>query len=137
MLDARALGPGWPADNLTPRGLLLNLGGGYWACFDTDLLRMSAVWTGPGVTPVGMAAGSYHLAGEKAPEGQGRLPQIAGIPWIATGLYPGWQAGETIVETDPRQSGFDSRELGRGPIDRVLGRFKRVRTDGRRRRARV
>ena len=85
VLDARALGPGWPQDNLTPRGLILNLGHGYWTCFDTDLLRVSAIWHGAGVTPVGMAQGSYHQAGEKAPEGQGRLPQIAGIPWIANG----------------------------------------------------
>jgi len=127
VLDARTLGSDWPADNLTSRGLILNLGGGYWACFDTELLRMSAIWTGAGVTPVGMAAGSYHSAGDKAPEGEGRLPQIAGIPWIATGLYPGWQAGETIVQSDSRPAGSDPRELGRGPIARETGRFKAVR----------
>jgi glucose/arabinose dehydrogenase/mono/diheme cytochrome c family protein len=127
VVDARSLGTGWPADNLTPRGLVLNLGQGLWACFDIDLLRMSAMWTGKGVTPVGMAQGSYHLAGAKAPEGQRTLPQIVGTPWIANGVYPGWQTGATIAVTDPRPAGPDPREVGRGPIDPSLGRFTAVR----------
>src|SRR5688572_14971880 len=51
VLDARKLGPGWPTNNLTPRGLILNLGHDYWVCFDTDLLRVSAIWRGRGVSP--------------------------------------------------------------------------------------
>jgi len=125
-LDARSLGPGWPADNLTPRALVLNLGQGLWACFDVDLLRVSALWAGSGITPLGMAQGSYHDPGFKAPEGQRALPRIAGTPWMATGLYPGWQAGSAPVETDPRDPGSDPRELGRGPIDPALGRFRSV-----------
>src|ERR1051326_2220712 len=35
-LDARKLGRELPADNLTPRGIILNLGSDCWACFDTD-----------------------------------------------------------------------------------------------------
>src|SRR5258707_783391 len=62
VLDARELGKEWPADNLTPRGLILNLGNDCWACFDTELLRMAAIWEGKGVTPVGMAQGSYQRA---------------------------------------------------------------------------
>src|SRR5262245_7052295 len=65
VLDARKLGAGWPADNLTPRGLILNLGHGCWACFDTELIRISAIWSGPGVTSVAMSQGSYYLAGVK------------------------------------------------------------------------
>src|SRR6266850_7280370 len=76
VLDARDLGEGWPTNNLTPRGLILNLGNDCWACFDVDLLRMSAIWEGKGVTPVSMAQGSYHDAGHKAPEGQETLPRI-------------------------------------------------------------
>src|SRR6266700_6920189 len=48
VLDARTTGLGLPADNLTPRGIILNLGHECWACFDTDLLRMSAIWSGKG-----------------------------------------------------------------------------------------
>src|ERR1041384_2872708 len=52
VLDARHLGQEWPSNNLTPRGIILNLGHGCWACFDTDLLRVSAIWTGNAVSPV-------------------------------------------------------------------------------------
>ncbi len=129
VLDARGLGEGWPVDNLTPRGLILNLGHGLWACFDTDLLRVAAIWNGAGVTPVGMAQGSYHAAGAKAPEGQGTLPKIAGALWIANGLYPGWQAGDgrDVSLADPRPAGPDPNELARGPLDPALGRFRGVR----------
>src|SRR3954469_7265085 len=82
VLDARKLGKGWPAENLTPRGLILNLGNNSWACFDTDLLRVSAVWQGKGLTSASMAQGSYHTEGEKAPEGQGKLPEIDGAVWL-------------------------------------------------------
>src|SRR2546426_6938760 len=92
VLDARHLGQGWPQDNLTPRGLILNLGNDCWACFDTELLRMSVIWEGQGITAVSMAQGSYHRAGHKAPDGQERLPRIIGTPWIADGIYAGWQA---------------------------------------------
>src|SRR6185312_8572658 len=60
VLDARQAGPDFPADNLTPRGLILNLGHDCWACFDTDLLRVSALWRGYAVTPVELAPISYH-----------------------------------------------------------------------------
>lgn len=129
VLDARSLGGGWPDDNLTPRGIILNLGRGYWACFDTDLLRVAAAWQGAGVTPVGMAQGSYHDAGAKAPEGQGTLPKIAGTPLFSNGLYPGWQLDEGRQPSlaDPRPAGPDPRELARGPLDPAAGRFRAVR----------
>ena len=126
VLDARSLGAGWPTNNLTPRGLLLPLGNSAWACFDIDLLRVSALWTGNGVTPVSMSQISYHTPGEKAREGQTRLPQLIGTPWIANGVYPGWQAGNAVKLEDPRDSGQDSREVGRGPISPALGRFRAV-----------
>src|SRR6266568_4602880 len=105
VLDARDLGDGWPTNNLTPRGLILNPGNDCWACFDTELLRMSVIWEGKGVTPVSMAQGSYQDPGHKAPDGQEKLPQIVGTPWIASGIYPGWQAGEQPTLNDPREPG--------------------------------
>jgi glucose/arabinose dehydrogenase/mono/diheme cytochrome c family protein len=127
VLDARGLGTGWPADNLTPRALILNLGHGLWAGFDTDLLRISAVWSGTGVTPASMAQTSYHNAGERAPIGQGRLPAIAGTAWVATGLYPGWQLGTAVSRVDPRPAPPDPGEIGRGPLARDYGHFSAVR----------
>ncbi len=127
VLDARKLGAGLPADNLTPRGIVLNLGHDCWACFDTELLRMSAVWTGAAVTPVSMAQISYHATFTKAEEGQTTLPRIVGEPWIANGLYPGWQVGEQLSQADPRPAGPDPKEPGRGPLPPGLGRFLAVR----------
>ena len=126
-LDARKLGRDWPTDNLTPRGLILNLGNDCWACFDTELLRMAVIWEGAGITPVGMAQGSYQRAGVKASEGEEKLPQIIGTPWLANGIYPGWQTGEQPSFTDPREPGPDPHEIGRGPLSEKLGRFKAVR----------
>ena len=130
VLDARNLGEGWPQDNLTSRGLILNLGNGTWACFDTDLLRVSAIWQGDAVTPDSMAQISYHDAGTKTPAGQGRLPKIVGEPWVATGLYPGWQSGEEPSWSDPRPGAPDPKETSNGPVDPALGRFKAVEIHG-------
>jgi cytochrome c2 len=128
VVDARALtSKGWPSNNLTPRGLILKPGHGVWACFDTELLRMSVLWEGEGLTSVGMAPGSYHVAGRKADPGQNDLPTIRGMPWLASGLYPGWQIGRNLLLADPRDTGPDARELSRGPLLPSVGRFQRVR----------
>ena len=125
VLDARKLGDGLPADNLTPRGIVLNLGNDCWACFDIDLLRMSAIWTGQGVSAVSMSGVSYHSAGVKAIEGQANLTQLLGTPWLANGIYPGWQASEQFSLTDPREPGPDPKEVGRGPLSRPLADSRR------------
>ena len=130
VLDARGLGDGWPADNLTPRGLILNLGHQAWACFDVDLLRMSVIWKGAGISPVSMAQGSYHIAGWKAPPGQENLPKVLGSPLLANGIYAGWQAGIEISLSDPREPGADPREIGRGPLPASQGRFGAVQLTG-------
>ena len=127
VLEARKIGEGWPADNLTPRGIILNLGNDCWACFDTDLLRISAFWQGADVTSVAMSYGSYHLAGYKVPEGQKKLPEPNGTVWLANGLYPGWQLGKDVSLSDPRPPAPDVKELGRGPIDPQQGQFKALR----------
>ena len=87
VLDARDL-PGFPKDNLTPRGLILNLGNNLWACFDTDLLRIAAIWEAeagkPPVTPEALAPGSYHLAGQKTKDGQEGVVYMPTVyPWTA------------------------------------------------------
>ena len=76
--------------NLVRRGLLIPLGGGYWACFDPDLLRWAAFWKAPGgkapLTYDSMAAISYPDGKAKAhaaPALQGDLifqnPELPGI----------------------------------------------------------
>ncbi|MBN8419513.1 MAG: cytochrome c [Verrucomicrobia bacterium] len=120
VLDAREVGEGFPKDNLTPRGIILNLGHNVWACFDTDLLRIAAIWEGepgkPPVTPDALAPGSYHVAGQKTKDGQDYLPKPIGKVWLANGIYPGWQVGEKPGFTDPREPTQSPEEVGRGPV---------------------
>ncbi|WP_075087799.1 DUF6797 domain-containing protein [Verrucomicrobium spinosum] len=107
VLDARELGEGWPNNNLTPRGIVLNLGGNTWACFDTDLLRMALIWQGeegkPPMTQNALSTGSYHLAGQKTKDGQEDLVKPIGKPWVANGIYPDgrWGARQTLRIPDP------------------------------------
>ncbi|MEW6306965.1 MAG: DUF6797 domain-containing protein [Verrucomicrobiota bacterium] len=127
ILDARKAGPEFPTNNLTPRGLVLNLGGDCWACFDTDLLRVAAVWKGKGVTPKALAPGSYHDWGKKTPGGQFPAPEPDGTVLSASGIYPGWQAGGSLFLADPREPAPTPTEVGRGPLPESFGRFDAIR----------
>ena len=127
VLDARRAGPGLPTNNLTPRGLIVNLGRGYWAGFDTDLLRVAALWRGSGVTPRALAPGSYHAPDRKTPGGQFPAPEPDGQVWVANGIYAGWQAGARPSLADPREAAPSPEEVGRGSLPEAMGRFDAVR----------
>ncbi|MFM2176858.1 MAG: hypothetical protein RL015_956 [Verrucomicrobiota bacterium] len=128
VLDCRDVGEGFPKDNRTPRGLILNLGQNLWACFDTELLRIAFIWESePGKPPVSAAAlapGSYHIAGQKTKDGQENLPKPLGKVWLANGIYPGWQVGDKPSFTDPREPAPDKEEVGRGPL--AQSRFREI-----------
>ena len=126
VIDARKAGVGHP-DNLSPRALVLALGNGHWAAFDTDLLRIAAIWRGNGVSPMALAPGSYHRPDKKTPGGQSQLPEPDGTVWLGNGIYPGWQTGEQPAFADPREPAPSPEEVGRGPIAEKLGRFDAVR----------
>ena len=130
VVDARKAGRGLPADNLTTRGIVLNLGRDCWACFDPDLLRVAAVWRGPGLSDKALAAGSYHDASRKTPGGQTPAPEPLGAVWLANGIYPGWQGAGPLNLSDPREPAPSPEEIGRGPIDEKLGRMGAVRLAG-------
>jgi cytochrome c2 len=127
VLDARRAGPGFPANNLTPRGLVVNLGQGYWAAFDVDLLRVAALWRGNAVTPKALAPGSYHASDKKTQPGQVPAPEPDGTVWMANGVYPGWQRGPRPSFVDPREPAPSPEEVGRGPLSEEMGRFKAIR----------
>lgn len=134
-LDARDLGEDWPSDNLSPRGIILNLGHDHWACFDPDLLRIALVWKanddGEYLTMTGMAPGSYRLPEKKAGAGQKSLPKPIGEILLANGIYPGWESGEKITNKDPRDRGTaEEGEIGLGPLPPKLGLWKGLRLDG-------
>ena len=125
ILDARHTGSG--EKNLTPRGVVLNLGRDCWLCFDTDLLRVAAIWRGPGVTAKALAPGSYHDSSRKTPGGQFPAPQPDGKLWLLNGIYPGWQTGDRAVLEDPRAPAPSPEEVGRGALPEAMGRFTAVR----------
>lgn len=134
VVDARDFGG--REDNLTPRGVVLHLGQGVHACFDTDLLRLAAVWreteAGEWLTMNSMASGSYRLPQQKAPTGQKGLPKPLGTPILVNGLYPGWFAGggEPALR-DPRDRGTAQEgETGLGPLPEAMGRWKGLRLEG-------
>ena len=115
-----------PTRNLTPRGLIVNLGQGHWVAFDTDLLRVAAVWRGNAVTPKALAPGSYHEPDRKTQGGQSP-PEPDGKVWAANGIYPGWQVGARPSLDDPREPAPTVEEVGRGPVSDQIGRFGAVR----------
>jgi glucose/arabinose dehydrogenase/mono/diheme cytochrome c family protein len=126
ILDARKAGGEFPADNLTPRGLVINLDNDLWVCFDTDLLRVAAIWQGKGVTPKSLGPRSYHPWGGKTTGGQEESPEPDGDVWLANGIYPGWQSGDSIHLADPREPAPSPEEVGRGPLPESMGQFKSV-----------
>jgi cytochrome c2 len=124
ILDARRDGLG--KNNLTPRGIIIKLPNDCWACFDTDLLRVSAVWRGKGVSDKALAPGSYHDPSRKTLGGQFPAPQPEGKLWLGHAIMPGWQLGTKIDHVDPRSPAPSPTEVGRGPIPTSLGQFQSV-----------
>ena len=132
VLDAGHAGGGLPAINLTPRALVLNLGDGLWAAFDTDLLRVAAIWRGNGITAKALAPGSYDAPDKKTPGGQSPSPAPDGTVWMANGIYPGWQAGDRLsldrsarAGAEPRRSRARSDPRSAGPLQRPPLRRRR------------
>ncbi len=115
-LDLRALQPNATPFNVTPRGLVLNLGHDCWVCFDTELLRVAAIWRGKGVTPEALGPLTYQDTHLKTIGGQDKLPKPDGDVWLVNGVYPGWQSGGAISLVDPRVPETSAEEPGRGPL---------------------
>ena len=128
-LDARDKSSELLKNNLTPRGLILNLGNDTWACFDIDLLRYSAIWKGRGITEDALSQKSYHPWGSKTRGGL-MAPKPLGEILTANGIYPGGQIGEEPSWSDPRKPAPDPNEIGRGGLPQELGGFDSMGTYG-------
>jgi hypothetical protein len=131
-LDARAFGENPESTNLTPRGMIVNLGNDHYGCFDPDLLRWSLIWRaneeGEYLTMDGMGPGSYRLPNRKAPAGQESLPRPIGTLLWQSPALPGWSIGDEPTDKDPRERGeSDKGEIGLGPIPSEIGRFSGIR----------
>lgn len=100
--------PGKTNENLALKGICVRLGSSNEAaiCFDTDLLRYYAGWTGGFLdiskTHLTSSKGSWHAL-------------ISGDVTFSTHLGPGWARGGDF--TDPRR-------LAAGPLPHEWGRFK-------------
>ena len=125
-VDAGKLGGGYPERNLAVRCVILMLGNESYACFDTDLLRISAAWRGAFVSLTTMAQISYQEPGNK----NNAIPRILGKPIMATGVYPGWTSTDPDFR-DPRPAGPDPAAVGRGPLPAEQARWNGVNVAGR------
>lgn len=108
--------PGKTNENLALKGVCIRLGGSNEAavCFDTDLLRYYAGWTGGFLdvskTHLTSSKGSWHAL-------------IQGEVRFSTRLGPGWAKGGDFA---------DPRAIAAGPLPREWGRFKGVYRHGQR-----
>ena len=124
-LDAGKLGAAFPQRNLAVRCVVLRLGNESYACFDTDLLRLSAAWRGQFMSLTTMAQVSYNQPFNK----NNAIPRVLGTPIVATGIYAGWSSGAPSF-TDPRPAGPNPDDVGRGPIAASAGRWNGVSVAG-------
>src|SRR5215207_552238 len=120
-LDAGKLGPAFPQRNLAVRCVVLMLGNESYACFDTDLLRLSAAWRGGFMSLTTMAQVSYAKPFNK----NNAIPRVLGTPIVANGMYAGWTSGAASF-SDPRPPGPNPDDAGRGPIAPESGRWSGV-----------
>lgn len=95
-LTATVIAP-WPKDNIADKGITIRLGGdpATAVCFDTDLLRMSAGWTG----------GFLNLVGTPFDGDCGPSPTVKGTPVFATAPRPGWARNGAFKDPRPRPYG--------------------------------
>jgi hypothetical protein len=99
------VGASFPTGNKAYKGIAIKLGNDAYMCFDTDLLRMSAGWTGNYLNFVGVTFNGSH----------GDHPTIAGDQKFGTKMLPGVAeaSGEFV---DPRTEKF-------GPVPERMGRW--------------
>src|SRR5215218_8632706 len=120
-LDAGKLGAAFPRRNLAVRCVVLMLGNDSYACFDTDLLRLSVAWRGGFMSLTTMAQVSYDKPFNK----NNAIPRVLGTPIVANGMYAGWTSGAPSF-SDPRPAGPNPDDAGRGPIALSAGRWNGV-----------
>lgn len=129
-LDVRQVAPAGNSTNLITRAVILNLGDNVYAAFDTELLRVGAIWEGDFISPDSMAMLSYAVPLRKLGGGQTQLPRPQGKVYAATDLYPGWQTPRALRFEDPRPRFGVPQELGRGPLPREQGRWQAIDDEG-------
>ncbi len=103
--------------NIAQKGLLIRLDDGTNVCFDKDLLRYSAGWTGGLIDWRSIVYDGSH----------GTWPRIAGTQLFANPLAPGWANGEGSF-ADDRIKGKDGRRFG--PLAHKHARWRGLHVHG-------
>lgn len=106
-----------PDRDVVSRSVVLPLGDGFYVAFDTELLRVAAVWSGEFSAPLGVSFSSYALPLNKIGGGFRQLASPSGTVFSRSGIFPGWQDSERILFEDTRSAYIDDLEPGRGPMD--------------------
>ena len=100
------------ADILAFKALTIKVGKDAVLCFDTDLMRMAAGWTG----------GFLDLSETHLTTSKGKWPTRAGgAIRFATKLGPGWAKGDDLK---------DPRPEGRGPLPKDWAQYRGLYLDG-------
>ncbi|MBD5781621.1 c-type cytochrome [Pelagicoccus sp. NFK12] len=120
-------GRGEPDREIVPRALIVPLAEDVYVAYDTELMRVAAIWKGAFSEPLGVSFASYALPLNKIEGGFRRLPSPAGKIVSRSGVYPGWQRSGDVRLFDFREAYIDEREPGRGPMDPELASWKGVR----------
>jgi sugar lactone lactonase YvrE len=95
-------------DNITPKGLVIRVDREKQAyvLFDTELLRVTAAWTG----------GWLQLAGRVYADDSNDYPWIGAEPTFFSPVGPGWAKGDSLADPRPKP--------GDGPLPADWARFK-------------
>jgi hypothetical protein len=94
-------------DNVTPKGLVIRVDKERQAyvLFDTELLRVTAAWTG----------GWLQLAGRAYADDSNDYSWMGGVPSFSTPVGPGWAKGELLSDPRPKP--------GDGPLPADWAKF--------------
>ncbi len=106
------IGAKFPGVNKANKGIAIRLGTNAAMCFDQDLLRWSAGWTGGFVSTKGVTFDGSH----------GGHPELVGEQQFGLRVQPGW-ADEAGSFKDPRKEPY-------GPLPRAWGRVESLHVNG-------
>jgi len=106
------IGAKFPAGNKANKGIAIRLGTNAAICFDQDLLRWSAGWTGGFVSTKGVTFDGSH----------GGHPELVGEQQWGLAVMPGWADADGSFK-DPRKEPY-------GPLPRAWGRVSALQVHG-------
>jgi len=106
------IGAKFPGVNKANKGIAIRLGTNAAMCFDQDLLRWSAGWTGGFVSTKGVTFDGSH----------GGHPELVGEQQFGLRVQPGWADASGSFK-DPRKEPY-------GPLPRAWGRVSSLQVHG-------